>query len=202
MKDIFMNSVHSTVGNKTASVVLLLAAASSSARAGIPSVVLEPTSTAAIPTLTPIMLVFSAAFLAVIALRTLRKAPAAQRIVSAAALAVGLGTAALHLSPTQADIPGLVFSVDPAECDASQVVVGIDNPEGPPAEEFPGNTIDNTCPADLRIEEYRAFSCLGAFNDNGSPLGTIIPAGEERPIGFCEGDGLIPIDDDQPLPLG
>jgi len=49
------------------------------------------------------------------------------------------------------------------------------------------NTIDNTCPVDLTITEYVNFPCSGElFNDNGSPVGTVIPAGEDRPIAFCD----------------
>lgn len=88
----------------------------------------------------------------------------------------------MYLEPTQADNPGAVYDVDTAECGASQVIVEIDGFEGPPLE---GNSISNTCPADLRIKEYVNF-CGSNFNNNGSPIGTTIPAGEERLIGFCE----------------
>jgi len=167
----------------------LITGGSSAAMAGTPSVILEPTATAAVPALTPLMLALSGTLLAVIALRALRRHSVARRVIPVTVLAVGVGVASFHQMPTQAVNPGLVFSVDAAECRLNEVVIKIVDPSEmtrePETES--DNTIDNTCPVDLTITEYVNFPCSGElFNDNGSPVGTVIPAGEDRPIAFCD----------------
>lgn len=161
----------------------LLATASNSVSAGIASVTLGPASVTAVPALTPAMMIGLGILLAVIAVRVLRKSGFAQRVASllligGAGVVGGLGverTIATHVLNTSDAVGG--------DCDSATIVVEY---QGSVDGRFDSN-LTNSCSIDLEILDYDLLCSGGAiFNDNGSPVGTIVAEGEQVPVAYCE----------------
>lgn len=164
----------------------LLATASNSVSAGIASggsITLGPASVTAVPALTPAMMIGLGILLAVIAVRVLRKSGFAQRVASllligGAGVVGGLGverTIATHVLNTSDAVGG--------DCDSATIVVEY---QGRVDGRFDSN-LTNSCSIDLEILDYDLLCSDGAsFNDNGSPVGTIVAEGEQVPVAYCE----------------
>jgi len=170
--------LHRRFAGRSLAVLSFLAAPA--AFAGSPGgVTLGPASPTAVPAMTPAILVALGLLLAVIAVRVLRQSGVAQRVLSVCLLGVAsvLGALGVERSVATGAVP-----VSDAGCDSATVQVGYwrnlnDNQ----------NAVRNDCGRDLEILSYN-FACPPGepFNDNGSPVGTLVPNGQETPLGYCE----------------
>tara|TARA_R110001599_G_scaffold3596_4_gene19838 strand:- start:20065 stop:20634 length:570 start_codon:yes stop_codon:yes gene_type:complete len=161
---------------------LALLALAPVSHAGTPGgVILGPASATAVPTLTPSTLIALGVVLAVIALRVLRQNGGAQKIVSIALLGSGALLGGFGVERTLATSAATLAD---ATCETATINVSFGNLRGFNSSE---NTVNNQCGRDLQVVEY-TFTCgqMGTFNDNGAPVGTVIPDGAEQSMGYCE----------------
>ncbi len=163
----------------TALALLVLAPVSNAGTPG--GVVLGPASATAVPTLSPAILIALGVVLAVIALRVLRNNGGAQKIVSIALLGSGVLVGGFGVERTLATSAATLAE---ATCETATITVNFNNLRG---FNSPENTVNNQCGRDLQVMEY-TFICgqLGTFNNNGAPVGTVIPDGAEQSMGYCE----------------
>ncbi|HBO12920.1 MAG TPA: hypothetical protein DD491_09070 [Halieaceae bacterium] len=146
---------------------------------GSGTVTLGPASPTAVPAMTPAMMVGLGLLLAVIALRVLRQSGAAQRVMSflllgSAGVVGGLGV--------ERTIATNTLETGGSDCNSPTIVLTYAQ-----VEERPDTVVTNGCTIDLEIVGYN-LSCPGGytFNDNGSPVGTVVPAGDSVPSAYCE----------------
>jgi hypothetical protein len=118
--------------------------------------------------------------LAVIALRVLRQSTKAQKVASIALLGGGILLSGFGVERTLATGAATLAE---ATCDTATIEVRY-----APLRGFfsPENAVNNQCGRDLRVMEY-TFDCTetGIFDDNGAPVGTVIPDGAEQALGYC-----------------
>ena len=166
---------------RNAILFILAVGAPSLALAGTPgggTVTLGPASPTAVPAMTPAMMVGLGLLLAVIALRVLRKSGVAQRVMSflllgSAGVVGGLGV--------ERTIATNTLETGGSDCNSPTIVLTYAQ-----VEERPDTVVTNGCSIDLEIVGYDLTCPDGyVFNDNGSPVGTIVPAGESVPSAYC-----------------
>jgi len=154
-----------------------------------PTILLEAVPATAVPALTPLILVLTCVMLIIVGMRNPRMKPAWRNTLGSCVLFSGVGLSAFYFYETNAAPSGEKFTLDGAQCDESPIkveVVSNASLKGPnPVNDLTDNRILNSCDVDYKIVEYRLGCTTDGFNDNGSPEGTLIKAGEERVIGFC-----------------
>jgi hypothetical protein len=171
-----MEHRHFVVRSITASAAALLAPATlAGTQAGV---TLGPLSATAVPAMTPAMLVALGLLLAVIALRVLRQSGVAQRVLSVCLLGTASVLGALGV---ERSVATGAIGLSGGDCESATIEVryqrDIEDDE---------NAVENQCGRDLQILSYN-FACFpdAPFDDNGSPVGTVVPDGEITPLGYC-----------------
>lgn len=180
MKGIKKSRFISLRGVGVAATALICATAPSlSFAGGGGGVVLGPVSATAVPALTPAVLIALGGLLAVIGFRVLQH-NGARKVFSLGLLASGVLVGGLGVEKTVATSARTLMEAD---CSTAEIIVETGNLRGISS---PNNAVNNQCGRDLQIKEY-LFTCTGPseFDDNGAPVGTVIPDGAEQSLGYC-----------------